>query len=71
MTKKIARRTLLRSALAGGAVLVAGGSAVAATIKSPVGETTVPRARNMTPEMQTLLKYAGEFGGNKHRSLKG
>jgi len=67
MTKKIARRTLLRSALAGGAVLVAGGSALAATTKSPAGETTAPRARNVTPEMQTLLKYAGEFGGNKYR----
>jgi len=64
MTKKIARRTLLRSALAGGAVLVAGGSALAATTKRPAGDTSAPRARNMTSEMQTLLKYAGEFGGS-------
>lgn len=66
MTKKIARRSLLRSALAGGAVLAAGGSALATTANAP-NSPTAQRARNTTPEMQILLKYAGEFGGGKHR----
>lgn len=67
MTKKIARRALLRSALAGGAVLAAGGPVLAATAANTSTGATPARMPGATPEMQTLWKYAGEFGGRKYR----
>ena len=66
-TREIGRRSLLRSALIGGAVVASAGPVLAHGDRSAPADAMGPHAQAATPEARTLLKYAGEFGGGKHR----
>jgi hypothetical protein len=69
MTKKIVRRTLLRSVLIGGAAVLSSRLALAAERKA--GEAfggAKGSAPNRGYDMETLSKYAGEFGGSGKKS---
>jgi hypothetical protein len=57
MPDKMARRTLLKSTLSGGAVLLAGGLAARGAAGAGAGP-------GLTREQETLQRYAGEFGGS-------
>jgi len=61
MAGRLARRTLLQSALSAGAILVVGGSANSRSGGAGAGP-------DGTRETETLLRYAGEFGGSRKRS---
>ena len=70
MTGTIVRRTLLRSALIGGAALLSSRLALAAGRDV---RTDLANAKGSTPnvgyDIETLLKYAGEFGGSDKRVI--
>lgn len=66
-TRGIGRRSLLRSALIGSALAASAGPVLASGGKSVPADTTGRPTQAATPEARALLKYAGEFGGGKHR----
>jgi hypothetical protein len=68
MIKTIARRTILRSALAAGAGLIVGHSVMSAASARQTGrEGATVEARHFDHDIETLWKYAGELGGGtKH-----
>jgi len=65
MSETIVRRTLLRSALIGGAALLSSRLVLAAGSR---GRTALGNAKDSAPKLgydiETLSKYAGEFGGS-------
>jgi hypothetical protein len=69
MIATFARRAILRSALAGGVILMSGRSVFSAA-GAPGGalDDAVGRRRNVGYDIDTLLKYAGEFGGSGKES---
>lgn len=70
MSAKIKRRSLLRAALAGGVALGLGQQAIAAVSGSargqrPHGQQPVQPEVADSDDRAVLLRYGGEFGGNK------
>jgi hypothetical protein len=69
MTGNIARRAVLRSALAGGVIVIAGRSVFSAALAADSASAdAVGRRRNVRYDIDTLMKYAGEFGGSGKKS---
>jgi hypothetical protein len=65
MSGTIVRRSLLRSALIGGAVLLSSPLALAAGRNTRTAlANTKDSVSKFAYDIETLLKYAGEFGGS-------
>jgi hypothetical protein len=69
MITTFARRTVLRSALAGGVMLVSGRSVFpAAGAEGGVPNDAASRRRDVGFDVDTFMRYAGEFGGSGKKS---
>ena len=65
MSAEIKRRSLLRAALAGGVALGLGQQAIAVVSGSARGQRPVQADVADSDGRAVLLRYGGEFGGNK------